>query len=112
MCSSSVRTPKLQLTAEQPLTGECWMMLLKCCTQYASKVRKVSNGHRNGKGQFSFQAQRKGMPKNAQTTTQLHSSHTQEKAMAPHSSTLAWRIPWTEEPGGLQSVGSLRVRHD
>ena len=32
-------------------------------------------------------------------------------AMAPHSSTLAWKIPWTEEPGGLQSVGSLRVRH-
>ena len=30
-----------------------------------------------------------------------------EKAMAPHSSTLAWKIPWTEEPGGLQSVGSL-----
>ena len=35
-----------------------------------------------------------------------------EKAMAPHSSTLAWKIPWTEEPGRLQSVGSLRVRHD
>ena len=35
-----------------------------------------------------------------------------EKAMAPHSSTLAWKIPWTEEPGRLQSRGSLRVRHD
>ena len=35
-----------------------------------------------------------------------------EKAMAPRSRTLAWRIPWTEEPGGLQSVGSLRVGHD
>ena len=35
-----------------------------------------------------------------------------EKAMAPHSSTLAWKIPWTEEPGRLQSVGSLRVRYD
>ena len=35
-----------------------------------------------------------------------------EKAMAPHSSTLAWKIPWTEEPSGLQSMGSLRVRHD
>ena len=35
-----------------------------------------------------------------------------EKAMAPHSSTLAWKIPWTEEPGGLQSMGSLRVGHD
>ena len=32
--------------------------------------------------------------------------------MAPHSSTLAWRIPWTEEPGGLQSMGSMKVRHD
>ena len=32
--------------------------------------------------------------------------------MAPHSSPLAWKIPWTEEPGGLQSMGSLRVRHD
>ena len=35
-----------------------------------------------------------------------------EKAMAPYSSTLAWKIPWTEEPGRLQSMGSLRVRHD
>ena len=35
-----------------------------------------------------------------------------EKAMAPHSSTLAWKIPWTEEPGGLQSMGSLRVGHN
>ena len=35
-----------------------------------------------------------------------------EKALAPHSSTLAWEIPWTEEPGRLQSMGSLRVGHD
>ena len=35
-----------------------------------------------------------------------------EKAMATHSSTLAWKIPWTEEPGRLQSMGSLRVEHD
>ena len=35
-----------------------------------------------------------------------------EKAMAPHSSTLAWKIPWMEETGRLQSMGSLRVRHD
>ena len=34
-----------------------------------------------------------------------------EKAMAPHSSTLAWKIPWTGEPGGLQSMGLQRVRH-
>ena len=35
-----------------------------------------------------------------------------EKDMATHSSILAWRTPWTEEPGGLQSTGSQRVRHD
>ena len=35
-----------------------------------------------------------------------------EEEMATHSSILAWRIPWTEEPGGLQSTGSQRVRHD
>ena len=35
-----------------------------------------------------------------------------EKAMAPHSSTLAWKIPWTEEPGRLLSMGSLKVGHD
>ena len=35
-----------------------------------------------------------------------------EKAMAPYSSTLAWKIPWMEEPGRLQSMGSLRVGHD
>ena len=37
---------------------------------------------------------------------------TGDKAMAPHSSTLAWKIPWTERPGRLQSMGSLRVGHD
>ena len=38
--------------------------------------------------------------------------HTLDKEMATHSSVLTWRIPWTEEPGGLQSTGSLRVGHD
>ena len=38
--------------------------------------------------------------------------YTVEKAMAPHSSTLAWKIPWTDEPGRLQSMGSLGVGHD
>ena len=47
---------------------------IKSCTQYASKFGKLSSGHRTGKGQFSFQSQRKAMPKNAQTTAQLHSS--------------------------------------
>ena len=49
--------------------------VVKVCTQYASKFRKLISGHRTGKGHFSFQSQRKAMPKNAQTTTQLHLSH-------------------------------------
>ena len=42
----------------------------------------------------------------------LAQEHTLEKEMATHSSILAWRMPWTEEPGGLQSMGSQRVRHE
>ena len=45
-------------------------------------------------------------------TLSFETSPFSEKAMAPHSSTLASKIPWTEEPGGLQSMGSLRVGHD
>ena len=45
-------------------------------TRYASKFGKLSSGHKNAKGQFSFQSQRKAMPTNAQTTAQLCSSHT------------------------------------
>ena len=65
---------------------------------------KLSSGHRTGKGQFSFQSQRKEMPKNVQTIPQLHSSHTLQCS--------CWRIPGMEEPGRLPSMGSQRVRHD
>ena len=62
------------------IPGELFQILkddvVKCCTQYASKLGKLSSGHRTGKDQFSFQSPRKAMPKNAQTTSQLHSSHT------------------------------------
>ena len=50
--------------------------VVKVLLQYASKFGKLSSGHRTGKGQFSFQSQRKVMPKNAQIIAQLHSSHT------------------------------------
>ena len=51
----------------------------------------------------------------AMQETQVHSlgwEDSLEKRMATHSSILAWRIPWTEEPGGLQSMGSLEFGHD
>ena len=62
-----------------------WKMLWKCCTQYASKFGKLSCGHRTGKGQFSFQSQRKAMPKKAQTTAELHSSHMLVKSCSKFS---------------------------
>ena len=70
------------------------MMLWKCCTQYASKFGKLCSGHRTGKGQFSFQSQRKAMPKNAQTITQLHSSHTLVKSCSKVSK-LRFNNMWT-----------------
>ena len=118
------------------------MMLLKCYTQYASKSRKLSSGHRTGKGQFSFQSQRKAMPRNVQTTAKLHSSHMLAEELGRLQSMgslrvwhywetslslftfmhwrrkwqptplLAWRIPGMEEPGGLPSMGSYRVGHN
>ena len=61
------------------------MMLWKCCTQYTSTFAKLNSGHRTGKGQFSLQSQRKAMPNNAQTTTQLHSPHTLVKSCSKFS---------------------------
>ena len=55
----------------QILKDDVVIVLHSICQQCG----KLSSGHRTGKGQFSFQSQRKAMPKNAQTTTQLHSSH-------------------------------------
>ena len=60
------------------------MMLWKCCTQYASKFGKLSSGHRTGKGQFSFQSQRKAMPKNAQNYRTI--------ALISHASKLMLKI--------------------
>ena len=60
---------------------------VKVLHQYASKFGKLSSGHRTGKGQFSFQSQRKAMPKNVQTTAQMHSSHTLAKKCSKFSKT-------------------------
>ena len=70
-------------------------MLWKCGTQYASKFGKLSSGHRAGKGLFSFQSQRKAMPKNVQTNTQLHSSHTLVKKCSKFSKPGFKSTSWT-----------------
>ena len=71
------------------------MLLWKCCTQYASKFGQLSSGHRTGKGQFSFQSQRKAMPKNAQINAQLYSSHTLAKWCSKFSKS-GFNSKWTE----------------
>ena len=70
-------------------------VLLKCCTQYASKFGKLNSGHRTGKGQFLFQSQRKAMAKNVQTTTQLHSSQMLAKWCSKFSK-LGFNSMWTK----------------
>ena len=77
------------------------VMVLKCCTQYASKYGKLSSGHRTGKGQFSFQSQRKAMPKNVQTTIQfaliLHVSKVMLKILQARLQLYVnWELPYIQ----------------
>ena len=82
----------------QPCFGPCcvrslmhtWLFLVMLCPHILSKA-SIDHRYSNYKSLKSILS---------------------EKAMTPHSSTLAWKIPWTEEPAGLQSMGSHRVRHD
>ena len=65
------------------------------------------------RGSVSIAQMVKNLPAMQKTGAQpLGQEDPQEKEMATHSSILAWRIPWTGEPGGLQSMGSQRVGHD
>ena len=98
-------------------------MLWKCCTQYASKFGKLSSGHRTGKGQFSFQFQRRAMPKNVQTIFHncIHLKRWQNNAQSsPSQASIVCEL-WTsdvpaefrkgrEEPENKlpTSVGSLK----
>ena len=78
-------------------------MLFKCRTQYASKFGKLISSHRTGKGQFSFQSQRKAMPKNVQMTAQLYSSHTLAKLCSKLS-----KLGLTHEPRTSDGQAGLR----
>ena len=71
------------------------MMLFKCFTQYASKVGRLSSGHRTGNDQFSFKFQRRAMSKNVQTTAQLHSFHMQAGSHSK-SSKLGFNSTWNK----------------
>ena len=70
------------------------VMLWKCCSQYASKVGKFSSGHKTGKDPFSFQCQIRAIPKNFQTTAQLHSSQVLVKSCSKFSQS-GFNSTWT-----------------
>ena len=73
------------------------VQLLECCTQYASKFRKLSNGHSPGKGQFSFQSQRRVMWKNVQTTTIKLSPFYITAMLCSKFCKLGFSSTWTED---------------
>ena len=91
-------------------------MLWKCCTQFVSKSGKLSSSHRTGKGQFSFQSQRRELPKNVQTTVQLCSFHMLVKFMLRKKKKNLWcisdhlisRFGWNV-PGNIQSERRMRI---
>ena len=102
-------------------------MLLKCCTQICQQIWKTQQWPQDWKMSVFIPIPNKGNAKEcsnyctiafisyaSKVMSQILQARLQwsEEAMAPHSSTLAWKIPWIEEPGGLQSMGSLRVGHD
>ena len=88
-------------------------MLLQCWTPYANKFRKLSSRHRAGKGQFLFQYQRRAMPKDVQTTIQLH-SYNMLARYCSKSSKLGFSIKWTENfqmfKLDLEKVKELEVK--
>ena len=89
------------------------MLLLKWCAQCASKFGKLSSGHRTEKGLFSFQSQRRSMPKNVQTTTQLRSFHMQPKLCSKFLK-LGFSSTWTENlkmyKWGLEKIEEPEIK--
>ena len=87
---------------------------------YAKKIRANRVLHNEGLASSIFLSKHKCLKNSSSAKVEIYLKLKykyiliwyMEKAMAPHSSTLAWKIPWMEEPGRLQSMGSLRVRHD
>ena len=89
-----------------------WVPLGYWDTQVAGLGRMVRKQNPNTFVMSSSLPRRKGNSALWPEDFQVPSRLGPEKAMAPHSSTLAWKIPWMEESGRLQSMGSLRVGHD
>ena len=107
LMSLPFRSPRcIPLKVQGPLLGTCRVLWSFTDLSFAAYCKQaLSTFNRSA---YYFQHTHCSLLANISKHLWLHT----EKAMAPHSSTLAWKIPWTEEPGRLQSMGSLRVRHD
>ena len=99
---------------ENPRDGGAWWAAVYGVAQSQTQLKRLSSSSRLFYSRASLVAQRlKRLPPMWETQVQsLGREDPLEEEMATHSSVLAWRIPWTGEPGGLQSMGSQRVGHD
>ena len=128
-CSSSVKTTRASLVDQmvklQPTMWETWVQSLgredllekEMATHSSILAWKIPWAEGPGRLQSMESQNQKWLSyftsvKNAIGNLIGIALNLSEKAMAPHSSTLPWKIPWVEEPGGLQSIGLLRVGHD
>ena len=114
LCGSAADAPALTTIRPGPLLG-CWSCRAGWChsewppVEFAvrlyspSGISQVAQGVMNPPAMQEMQETR---------VRSLGREDPLEEGLATHSSTLAWRIPWTEEPGGLQSIGLQRVEHD
>ena len=87
-------------------------MLLKCCTQYVNKSGKLISSHKTGKYQFSFQSQRKAMPKNVQTTLQLCSLHMPANLENSAVATGLEKVSFHSNPKERQCWRMLKLLHN
>ena len=114
-CSLLHRRPKAESPLSQgPQPAFVKIFYTPCVCVWTHHSKFLETYINQGKYRASLVAQRlKRLPAMRETWVQsLGREDPLEKEMATHSSILAWRIPWTEEPGGLQSTGSQRVGHN
>ena len=96
---------------ENPKDGGAWRAAIYGVAQSRTRLKRLSSSSRNG-SDVVINCTESALTLFIRNYFRSIQGSKVEKAMATHSSTLAWKIPWTEEPGRLQSMGSRRVGHD